>query len=151
MSTLFLTVVCCHTASELLLVPVTVSVQACQVVVGTLRRVSGRVYKGVYAYIKTLNHCFTYVQFIMNQLHLHKESEKDKMQLREVIFISYRQRDGIWVCKNRKGRDIQTKRKKKNGWENINRTFHSKHVSLINLIRETMLNLICDHKYKLRS
>lgn len=49
----------------------------------------------------------------MYQLHLNKESEKDKMQLREVIFISYRQRDSIWVCKNQKGRDIQTKRKKK--------------------------------------
>ena len=47
----------------------------------------------------------------MYQLHLNKESEKDKMQLREVIFISYRQRDSMWVCKNQKG--IQTKRKKK--------------------------------------
>ena len=34
-------VVCFHTASELLLVLVTMSVQACQVVVGALRRVSG--------------------------------------------------------------------------------------------------------------
>ena len=86
----------------------------------------------------------------MYQLHLNKESEKDKMQLREVIFISYRQRDSMWVCKNQKG--IQTKRKKKKKrWENINRIFHSKHVSLINLIREKILNLICGHKYTLRS
>ena len=51
----------------------------------------------------------------MYQLHLNKESKKNKMQLREVIFISYRQRDSIQVCKNQKGRDIQNKRKKMGG------------------------------------